>query len=220
MMVTNATPGSTAARQFTWCPLSEEEMFSGIDQRMQGHRGGSARSPLKDLAVGEASDGCQNHVPPVGQGLRPVVQVRASKKDRGSDEDRGGSAKFLHHPVLDEGTEQDFFRQCSGHEDEAEGFRGSLWREISGNMKRRNESERDAHEDEDGCDDHETDQRIYKVHEPVRQVVLHALHSAESEEQNQRQRERDSVCDGGQETLRVPGNPPSTEIQLDGQPEQ
>src|SRR5713101_4060708 len=47
----NGPPGSMQAGQFTPVACLEEEMFSGIDQRMQGHRGRGTRRPLKDLAV-------------------------------------------------------------------------------------------------------------------------------------------------------------------------
>src|SRR5260370_15706668 len=117
MMRPNNSSGSSRAS--LRMAASEEEMLGPIHQHVQG-RGGENRGSLpENRAVCHAGDGGQNHVPPVGQGLRSVVQVSAAENECGGQQRPGIRAEAQHQQVLDQRTEEDLLRQRRADEKKA-----------------------------------------------------------------------------------------------------
>ena len=61
---------------------SEKKMLGGVDQCMQQGRRNHARASLKYFAVSESGDARQDHITPVRQRARAIIQMSASKNDR------------------------------------------------------------------------------------------------------------------------------------------
>src|ERR1700730_1088754 len=104
--------------------ILEEEMFCGVDESMKKHGGCDARGSLEYLSVCESRDRRKNHIAPVGEGLRAIIQMGATEDDGRNDQNGGGRAELLHEPVLDECAEQDLFRKRGGQKDNAESLGG------------------------------------------------------------------------------------------------
>src|SRR5215467_9662774 len=115
MIRTNIPAASAPASQFSGRDLPiavlEEDMFGGIHQRMQRHGSDRAGSPLEHFAISESRDRGQNHVAPVRNGLRAIVEVSTAENQRRNQEHACCGAELLYEPVLDELAEQDFLRQ-------------------------------------------------------------------------------------------------------------
>src|ERR1700730_12466127 len=96
MISENTRTASPPASQFIFL---EEEMFCGVDESMENHRGCDARGPLEHLSVCESRDRRKDHIAPVRERLRAIIQLRATKDDGCDDQNGGGRAELLHKPV-------------------------------------------------------------------------------------------------------------------------
>src|SRR5665213_1332536 len=103
-----AIPGRRRTWRSSW-QRSKRNVLDGVDQGVQSGGSEYARTFLKDLAIGDARDGCQDHVTPVGQRSRPVVEMRASEDERRNQKGRGAGSKSLCDAILDQAADQDFF---------------------------------------------------------------------------------------------------------------
>src|ERR1051326_130529 len=98
--------------------VSKKSIFDRIYRGVQRRRGENARRLLKDSTEDNTRQSRQNHVAPVGQRLRSIVEMRAAEYKSGREQCAVVCSKALHDPVLNQPAKQDFFRQCGGAKDD------------------------------------------------------------------------------------------------------
>src|SRR5581483_3656923 len=118
MINMNTTAGSSHSRRRSRSEIlvSKKSIFDRIHCGVQRRRRENARGLLEDSAEDDPRQRRQNHIAPVGQGLRPIVQMRAAENESGGQQAAIVRAEALHDPVLNQSTKQDLFRQRGGAE--------------------------------------------------------------------------------------------------------
>src|SRR5579883_2758498 len=88
---------------------SEEEMLGPIHHGMERGRRGYAGALLEHAPVGHSGDGREDHVPPVGERLRAVIEMRGAENQAGGEQRAPSRAESQHQQVLDERAEENLF---------------------------------------------------------------------------------------------------------------
>ena len=185
-----------------------------VNRRGRENRG---RFP-EDLAEREAGDRRQNHVAPVGQRPRRIVQMRGAEDQRGGKERAIGEPEPLHQPVLDQRAKQQLLRNRNARErlqPEQRESGGS----VGGRSERPHEAEPQAEGDQHRSDRRETDRGVDQVGAPPRQVVLHAFHFAEQEKQRERKGDRNAARGQVRDAPGAAREEVPADCELDRQPE-
>src|SRR5947209_1485547 len=116
-------------------------MLDRVDEGVQACRRKNAGAFLKDLAIHEAGDGRQDHISPVRQRPRTVVEMRAAE-NQCSQKQRGRlGAESLHQRVLNETAKQDLFGKRRPGQDYKELSSEAERRRARRRVKWRQESE-------------------------------------------------------------------------------
>src|SRR5690349_15521547 len=102
-------------------PTSEEDVFGPIDGGVEGGGGEDGGGFSEDGSAGDAGDGGEDQVAPVGQGLGSVIEMGAAEDQGGGKEGSVVRTEAEHEEVLDERAEEDLFRQGGADENEGGG---------------------------------------------------------------------------------------------------
>src|SRR5690242_5906036 len=107
MISSSSTAGSRASNLGlrSGILVSKKSIFDRIHQGVQRRRGKNAGRFPENRAEDNTGDGRQNHIAPVGHGLRAVVQVRATENQACRQQREVARAEALKQPVLHETAE-------------------------------------------------------------------------------------------------------------------